>query len=270
VTKYEPWPEHVVEGVADVLGETDGGLTGSEISTLLERCRIADLAPGATKRHRLRYALTDRQGQDAASNSVVNFITQAMQPVRYRNDPSLFSARQGALDEVLVFVGLRINDEGKVQRGAKADTLNEAARHANSLRAELRRRGVHPEVLRYCSQEVLERNPFHAALEATKSVPDRLRSMTGLAGDGAFLIDAALSLGQHNTPKVAINSLADASEQDEQKGFANLCKGLLGMFRNPTAHDPRISRAVSDDELLELLTMVSMVHRRLDEATVRP
>lgn len=42
------------------------------------------------------------------------------------------------------------------------------------------------------------------------------------------------------------------------------------MFRNPTAHDPRISRAVSDDELLELLTMVSMVHRRLDAATINP
>jgi uncharacterized protein (TIGR02391 family) len=269
VPKYEPWPEQVVEGVADVLGETNGGLTGSEISNLLERCRINDLAPGATKRHRLCYALMDRQARDEAANCVVNFITQAMQPVRYRNDPSLFSARQGALDEVLVFVGLRINDEGKVQRGSKADTLSEAARHANSLRAELRRRRVHPEVLRYCSQEVLERNPFHAALEASKSVPDRLRSMTGMTGDGAALVDAVLSLGQHNTPKVAINSLTSASEQDEQKGFTNLCKGLLGMFRNPTAHDPRINRAVSDAELLELLTMISMVHRRLDGASVR-
>ena len=270
MTRYEPWPEHVVEGVADVLGETNGGLTGSEISTLLERCRVPDLAPGATKRHRLRYTLLDRQGRDGASNCVVNFVTEAMRPVRYRNDPSVFSARQGALDEVLVFIGLRINDEGKVQRGAKADTLSEAARHANALRVELRRRGVHPEVLHYCSQEVLERNPFHASLEATKSVPDRLRSMTRLSGDGAALIDAALSLGQHNTPKVAINGLTSASEQDEQKGFANVCKGLLGMYRNPTAHDPRISRTVHDDELLELLTMVSMIHRRLDAATVRP
>jgi uncharacterized protein (TIGR02391 family) len=270
VPTYEPWPEHVIEGVADVLGETNGGLTGSEIATLLERCRIADLAPGATKRHRLRYALMDRQGRDGASNCIIKFLTEAMQPVRYRNDPALFSSRQAALDEVLVFLGFRINDEGKVQLGAKADTLSEAARHANTLRAELRRRGVHPEVLRYCSQEVLERNPFHASLEATKSVPDRIRTMAALTGDGAALIDAALSLGQHNSPRISINTLATVTEQDEQKGFANLCKGLLGMFRNPTAHDPRIHRTVSDDELLELLTMVSMVHRRLDSSTVRP
>ena len=189
-----------------------------------------------------------------------------MQPVRYREMPAIFSARQGALNEVLVFLGLRINDEGKVARGARADTLSEAARHANSLRAELRRRGVHAEVLRYCSQEILEGNPFHAALEATKSVPDRLRSMTGEHGDGARLIDTALALGQEGKPRVAINSLSTDSERDEQSGFATLCRGLLSMFRNPIAHDPRLSRSVGDDELLELLMVVSMIHRRLDES----
>ena len=78
---------------------------------------------------------------------------------------------------MLVFLGLPVNNKGKVARGPRADTLSEAARHANSLRTELRRRGVPTEVLRYCSQEVLERNAFHAALEAAKSVLDRLRSI---------------------------------------------------------------------------------------------
>lgn len=36
------------------------------------------------------------------------------------------------------------------------------------------------------------------------------------------------------------------------------------MYRNPVAHDPRILRAVSDTELLELLTTLSMMHRRPD------
>lgn len=40
------------------------------------------------------------------------------------------------------------------------------------------------------------------------------------------------------------------------------------MFRNPVAHDPRISRTVTDDELLETLTVVSLLRRRLDSATV--
>lgn len=53
----------------------------------------------------------------------------------------------------------------------------------------------------------------------------------------------------------------------QQKGFANLLKGISGMYRNPTAHDPRARGTVTDAELLELLTTLSMVHRRLDSAT---
>lgn len=34
----------------------------------------------------------------------------------------------------------------------------------------------------------------------------------------------------------------------------------------PTAHDPRLPRTISEEELLEVLTIVSMVHRRLDGA----
>jgi uncharacterized protein (TIGR02391 family) len=94
--------------------------------------------------------------------------------------------------------------------------------------------------------------------------------MTSLQGDGAGIVDAALALGQSGVPKLAINSLRTESERDEQKGFANLCKGILGMYRNPTAHDPRINRAVTDAELLELLTLISMVHRRLDTAAIVP
>jgi uncharacterized protein (TIGR02391 family) len=267
--RHDPWPDHVVEGAAQVLGETNNGLTGSEIGRLLAQCGIDDPSPGSAKWRRLCDALLQRQRLDGAANQVIAFFYAAMEPVRYRDNAALFTARLDALNEVFVYIGLRLNNKGKLQIGAKAETLPEAAQHANSLRAELTRRHVHPLVLKYCSREILEGNPFHAALEAAKSVPDRIREMTGLTGDGAALIDAAMGLS-HPTPRIAINTLRTTSEQDEHKGFANLCKGLLGMFRNPVAHDPRITRSVTDAELLELLMIVSMVHRRLDAAVVLP
>jgi len=52
--KYPPWEASIVEGVADVLGETNSGLTGTEIGIILEMCNIKDDIPGATKRYRLR------------------------------------------------------------------------------------------------------------------------------------------------------------------------------------------------------------------------
>lgn len=105
-------------------------------------------------------------------------------------------------------------------------------------------------------------------LEASKSIPARLREMACVQGDGALLVDATLSLS--SGPLVAINDGLSDTDRAEQGGFANLVKGILGMFRNPTAHDPRLHREVTDDELLEGLTMMSMVHRRLDSARLAP
>lgn len=249
-----------------MLAETHDGLTGREIGDLLARLKMADPLPGLTKRDRLAEAFIVRQNRDGNPKRIITFLTYAMEPVRYRDRPELFTLRQDRLNERLAFVGLHINDKGEVVRGARAQTLDEATRIATSVRDELHRRKTHPEVLRYCSVEVLKRAHFHACLEATKSIFDRLRSMTGASGDGATLVDAALSLGKSGTPALAINSLGTQTEKDEQTGLANLVKGLGGLFRNPTAHDPRLNRSVSDEELLEVLTMVSMVHRRLDGA----
>lgn len=81
----------------------------------------------------------------------------------------------------VVAAGLqRVNDQGKVARAAAtATTLDEVARLAGRLRTELVRRGVHPEVLRYCEEELLRKSLFHAVFEATKDVSERLRQMSG-------------------------------------------------------------------------------------------
>ncbi len=267
-TRHEPWPATVVTAVAGVLGNTDHGLTGREIGQLLAVVKVPD-ADGGNKRDRLAGALPAQQVRQGASNCVIAFIKVAMAPVRYVQQPHTFSRRQDDLNEVLVHVGLRVNDQGQVARGPAAATLSEAARHASSLRAELRRRSTHSEVLRYCTLEILAKNPFHASLEAVKSVADRLRQLTGQGLDGARLVDAVLMPG-HGTARVAINANVTGPELDEQKGLANLVKGLFSMYRNPAAHEPRLHRTVTDEELLELLTTLSMVHRRLDGAHVTP
>ncbi|MCY4134507.1 MAG: hypothetical protein OXG30_06290 [bacterium] len=40
-------------------------------------------------------------------------------------------------------------------------------------------------------------------------------------------------------------------------------------YRNPTAHDPKLHRDVTDIELVDALTAMSMVHQRLDDAAVK-
>lgn len=254
-----------LEAVCKVLGDTANGLTGGEIERLLQGRGIADPGP-ITKWQRLHQALFAQQARDRCANNVVAFIADAMAPARYLNSRQLFETRRAALNAALAFVGMSVRDDGNVERRDVAKTLSEAEGRASLLRRALQDRKVHPEVLKFCRAELLEDNYFHAVLEATKSVADRLRGLSGLSEDGNELADKALMPGAVGHPRLAISACSNESERSEQKGFAWLVKGLFGAFRNPTAHAPRISWAMSEQDALDILSTISYVHRRLDNA----
>lgn len=180
-----------LQAVCDIIGDTAEGLTGSEIGRLLAQCGINDPQPAMTKRHRLFLALHTRQEKDGCSNNVVNFIQTVMNPVRFVRNPAEFHGLRGQLNEVLAFAGLHIGENGKVHVVTAATTLPEAQARAGSLRASLLQRNVHHDVLRFCRAELLQDNYFHAVFEATKSVAQKIRDKTGLAGDGADIVDRA-------------------------------------------------------------------------------
>jgi uncharacterized protein (TIGR02391 family) len=115
-----------------------------------------------------------------------------------------------------------------------ATTLTEAQQRARSLYQRLASRGVHGEVLRYCTAELLADNYFHAVLEATKGLFERLRERTGLQVDGGELVDRALGIPKGGgIPSIAFNSLRTESERSEQKGLVNLFKGVCGAEHHP-------------------------------------
>jgi len=47
-------------------------------------------------------------------------------------------------------------------------------------------------------------------------------------------------------------------------------KGVVGMFRNPTAHELRAKRPMGRDDAEDLLSLTSLIHRRLDAAHMPP
>jgi uncharacterized protein (TIGR02391 family) len=264
-----PLDNATLEAICAVLGDTATGLTGSEIGTVLRRCSIDDPQPGITKRHRLFEALRLRQAGDKVGNHVVAVIQAAMEPVRHIEKQAEFHDRRASLNQVLAFAGLTLGEDGKVYPVTAVQTVSEAQERAGRLRSELQRRRVHGDVLRACRAELLHENYFHAVLEATKSVAEKIRSRTALTTDGARLVDDALGLGQ-GYPRLAVNTLRSDSERSEHVGLMNLLKGMFSTFRNPTAHEPKIKWTISEEDALDLLSLVSLLHRRLDQATQVP
>jgi uncharacterized protein (TIGR02391 family) len=254
-----------LEAVARALGHTDDGLTGSEIGHLLATARIDDTDPGITKWTRLLNAFVNCQNRLGHRRNVLAFIRFAMKPDRFAHGPERFEPIRANLNRALAFVGLEVREDGELVESARASTLPDAIRRANELRAGLSSRGVHADVLAFCRSELVADNYFHAVLEATKSVAAKLRERTGRTDDGATLVDRALG---GNLPMLAINPLADESQISEQRGFANLVKGMFGMFRNTRAHAPKLLWNMSKQDAEDLLTLASLIHRRLDAAVM--
>lgn len=262
-----PFSPAQLEALCKVLADTEAGLTGTEIGRLLADLGIHDPEPIGTKWKRLLAALSERQRTDGCANHAVLFILEAMNPIRYTGTPGEFESRRQQLNQVLLLLGFELGADGQLHHREAARTLNESQERARGLRAELLRRKAHPEVLRFCGSELLQENYFHALLEATKSLSERIRQKSGLGEDGGELANKAFSLGQAGLPFLAFNSLRTETERSEQSGLKNLFIGLYGTIRNPTAHGPRITWSVSEEDALDILTMISYLHRRLDGAT---
>jgi uncharacterized protein (TIGR02391 family) len=262
----------VLEKLCEVLADTSSGLTGSEIGKHLATLGITDPLPEMTKRVRLFEALKARQAVDRCGNSVIAFVQAAMNPVRHTDARKWFESKQSEINTVLAFAGLELHANGVVGPRKVATTLDEAQQRTQKLRHELLRRGVHADVLKFCTPELLAEDYFHAVQEASKSIADKLRSMTGSTKDGTELAEQVLSVGSSGMPVIAFNSLRTLSETSEQKGLLNLAKGVFGTFRNTTAHEARIHWNVSEQDAFDLMTIASYLHRRLDSAapTGRP
>jgi uncharacterized protein (TIGR02391 family) len=252
-----------LEQICRVLGDT---ATGSEISAMLGQLNFRDDNPTGTKWRRLNDIFGTKQRQEGTGNCVVAFLYKAMNPVRFTNDHEAFEHHRYRLDKIFSFCGYSLGPDGKLRIQKEARTLDEAEERAGKLRSELRRRAVHPDVLRFCRAELVRDNYFHAVLEATKSVADKIRDRTGLTSDGSRLVDEAFGLGKSGVPLLAFNSVRTDTERSEQTGMMNLMKGMFSAFRNPTAHAPKITWAITEQDAFDLLTLASLLHRRIDSA----
>lgn len=262
--RIQPFNAQKLEAVCRVLADTDRGLTGSEIGYLLQDCKLIDISPSMTKWKRLFNALVEAQNKYQVGNHLIMFINRALDPVKYARDKDKFEWRRNELNVVLSFSGFCVREDGKVIHTNKETTLKGALARAGALRSKLDDRKAHSEIFKYCKAELLEENYFHAVLEAIKGVANRIRELSGLTSDGAELVNKAFSV---KTPILAINALSTETELSEQKGFSNILIGIFGAIRNPTAHAPKISWPITEQDALDIFSMVSFIHRKLDITT---
>lgn len=254
-----------LEALSHALGE---GCTGSELTTLLNDCGIRDNSGESTKWRRIFAVFTDRQEQDGNSNAFLAFIQKSLAPVRFINmnhdqyDDLLFN-----VNRVLMFMGLEISKEGKINLVNAATTITEVERRTQNLKRALEKRVIHRDVLACCKVEYLQENYFHAIFEAAKSLSEKVRNLTGIQDDGSGLFNAAFSI---SNPRLALNSLQTSSERNQQNGLKEMLHGVTHMVRNVTAHEMKFKWIVNEQDAIDILTTISFLHKQLDECILVP
>lgn len=267
--------EHAtLKAICDVLAETSTGFTGRELHEFLRASNINqnDLNP-SNKRQLLLGSLSQQQAQDKCANNIVKFIQTAMHPNNFRGDLIRFENYREQLNMALAFEGYAIDERGNLISSKVVHSLNEAQQRALRIRGELERRQAHPEVRKYCKKEILEKNFFHAVFEAAKGFAERVREKSGLNLDGVRLFKTALGFTYDEKtkritqyPLLATTPLETVTERSQQVGILKIAEGIFSAYRNEIAHEPRLLSQLSEEDAIDILTTLSMLHRWLDKA----
>ncbi|MCW7479472.1 TIGR02391 family protein [Leptospira bandrabouensis] len=250
-----------IETLSKILGDTNFGLTGTEIGHFLDECKIEDTEPWNTKWKRLYSAFATAHNERQSGNHILSFISKALEPARFVGEMQYYHSIIDEINIILSFHGLEFRDDGKFYNTSKTNSLSEAERRVNNLKSGIKDRNLHPELMKYCRKELLSDNYFHATFEATKGVADIIRKKSGISKDGSELVDQVFS---GINPILKINNFVTETEKSEQRGFSNLLKGMFGTFRNPLAHESKIAWEMSKDDALDLFALASYILRRID------
>lgn len=255
-----------LEAICNVLADPYDGLTGAEIGALLQEKNVTDPYPAVLKRHRLYEALRQQQDLDGCGNNIAAFVLSAMHPDRYQDKQALFTRRLERLNAVLGLDGYQINAEGKMKVVPSSRQASEAQERARRLRGELVRRGVHPNVLRCCLPELLTESCYPAVYEAVRGLEELIREKTGLNLEGVELVEQAFGL--RIGPLLAFNTLQSEAEHAEHLAISGLIKNMVSVFKGTSAVEMHSAWALGETEAIDLLTMASMLHRRIDHAVL--
>lgn len=232
-TKLPPLSAATLEAISKVFD-----LTHPEITHELAKANIYDYSPGIAKWKRLYNAFVNFQNINQCSNNILTFCKNYFQPQRFINkDPNLFEEQRIKFNLAIGFDGWEIAKDGSLNHISCTKTIDDATERSNYLVSELKKRGTHQQVFKYCTPEILSQDYFHVIEEAIKGLFNRIKELSSCyTEDGAVLIDKVMS---EKNPCILINKFSTKSEISEHKGFGTLLKSLYSLFRNPEAHSPR-------------------------------
>ena len=144
------------------------------------------------------------------------------------------------------------------------EILNEANIRTprRELLNEFNSRSFHEQVHKHCKDLYRDEHYFHAVFEASKAYNKLVKVKAQETKDGHSLMMAVW--GPDGVLK--ITNCETETDHSIQNGIKFLSAGLMQAVRNPTAHEPAVEWPISKDDCLNILSFMSFLFKKLDEA----
>lgn len=254
-----------IEAISKAIGET---MNGSQITTMFKSLGLKNFDSErpftSTKWRRINESVIDCINFINSNKILLDIIEYAAKPSKWVTNLDDWGKFKREINSTLIFHEMELSNNGKIKPTKPPVSAKEANERLNSLVEKLNMLSVHDNVMKFAKSELLQDNFFHAILESSKGVLTRVREISELQDDGTKLIDKAFS---RNHPLVLIkgNFLRTPSEISVYTGLANLLKAITSMYRNPTAHDPKLYDENSLQDAIDAFIVMSVAHRQLDK-----
>jgi uncharacterized protein (TIGR02391 family) len=124
-------------------------------------------------------------------------------------------------------------------------------------------RQLHREVVRHARDLFLQGHYFHAVFEAAKAYHKAVQEKAHSTKRGQ---DLMLAVWGCESGVLKITSCESETDRNIQDGVKFLAAGLMRAVRNPTAHEPAVDWPISREDSLDILSFVSFLFRKLDDA----
>lgn len=237
------------------------------------------------------YRLVATQAGDLVKwETSVNIIDRAGQSIlQIRRDTfpnaSITSARaQSVYEWVLSLAATELNPTERDQRlvkfcraivpKAKAEELEALFADAGvagvsdpGRRVAFDSRKFHGQVITHGQKLFLQGNFFHAVFECAKAYNKAVQERSRNTKDGEGLM---LEVWGCEKGVLKVTPCLSETDRNVQDGIKFLSAGLMRAIRNPTAHEPAIQWPISEHDCLDILSLVSFLFRKFDDAVYVP
>lgn len=257
--------------LCDVFGGLDDLITDNEIRALLAASDVEDVIPNATRRKRLLQAFVSSQEKDGSFDSIALFLKRTGFHIERTKGPDSIKRYHEEINAVLVYAGLCLGSDHKptpLERDDKDDTPAGADDRLRALVNALKNRQVHPDLVHVFKVEYFaDDNYFRPVREAAWMLAAKVARKAGLHTEGPEIAEQAFNAQYQGAyPILAINRLSTEAEVGEQYAFMCLLKATLLTFQDEYTRAYRAPWMVTKDEALDFLALLSLLHKKVDQA----